>query len=101
MAYHLAFVWLLRYMNRQTIFTIILVIVLAALGALWYVYFSGRSAEDTDGPAGVDVGVYQRVKDLRLDVALFDDPVFRELKQETIPPPVSQSVGRSNPFLPF
>lgn len=86
--------------NKQTIFTILLVLVLAALGALWYFYLSGRPGEDTD-TAGIDVGTYQRIKDLELDVALFNDPVFRELKQETIPPPVSQSIGRSNPFLPF
>lgn len=89
-------------MNKQTILIGILIITLIALGALWYSYVSHRSGGDTDNSAvGSDTGAYQRVKDLKLDVALFADPVFRELKQETIPPPLTESIGRSNPFLPF
>ena len=87
-------------MNKQTILTVFLVVVLAALGGVWYFYWSGRPAEDAGG-TGVDTVSYQRVKDLKLDAALFNDPVFRELKQETIPPPVTESIGRNNPFLPF
>ena len=35
--------------NKQTILTVLLVVVLAALGALWYFYWSGRPAEDAGG----------------------------------------------------
>lgn len=88
-------------MNKQTILTGILIIILIVLGALWYYYVLQRPSEDAASEASIDADAYQRIKDLKLDVALFADPVFRELKQETIPPPLTESVGRSNPFLPF
>lgn len=88
-------------MNRQTIFTVILVIILATLGALWYFYWSSRPSDDSGETSGISTDLYKRVKDLSLNTALFSDPVFRELKQEVIPPPATESVGRSNPFLPF
>lgn len=88
-------------MNRQTIATIILVVILSALGALWYFYYaSNRSAEEDTAP-DIDIAAYASIKNLHLDVALLNNPVFRELKQEVIVPPLTESVGRSNPFLPF
>lgn len=88
-------------MNRQTIFTIIFVVVLGALGALWYSYWANRPSDETGEVSGISIESYRRVKDLRLNTALFTDPVFRELKQEVIPPPATEAIGRSNPFLPF
>jgi hypothetical protein len=87
-------------MNRQTIFTAILILVLIALGALWYFYLSGRSAGDAETGV-IDTSAYERITNLKLDTALFGDPVFRELKREAIPPPATEAIGRSNPFLPF
>lgn len=88
-------------MNRQTIATIILVIILLALGALWYLYWTRLPSDESDETPGVSVDSYRQVKNLKLDTALFSDPVFRELKQEVISPPATEAVGRSNPFLPF
>lgn len=88
-------------MNRQTISTVILVVILLALGALWYWYWANRPSEESDVTPGISLESYKRVKDLQLNTVLFSDPVFRELKQEFIPPPATEAIGRSNPFLPF
>lgn len=88
-------------MNRQTISTIILVVVLVALGALWYSYWTNRPSQDSGETPGISIDSYRRVKDLKLNTSLFTDPVFRELKQEVISPPATEAIGRSNPFLPF
>lgn len=90
---------------RQTILTIILVILISATIYVWYAYL--RTPEDVGGPAVGSVEderlvQYRKLKDLKPDTNVFSDPLFQLLNRYRPPnvPPM-QPPGRANPFSAF
>ncbi len=96
-------------MQRQTLFIILFILLLSAIGFVWLRYWNappatiGTGAEEA--PAAPRLQELRRLKKVELDTSLFRDPFFRSLTFP-VPPggvaPGSESVpGRANPFLPF
>lgn len=96
---------------RQTILSLILVLLLLASGYLWFRFFRDGSAPAAGvASEAVDerIAQYRHIKNLKPDTALFADPLFNSLKSAT---PLSQGsptsaggrtiYGRTNPFSPF
>ncbi len=97
---------------RQTILVLILILALAAIGYVWYAYFGSAPALPTEtpianGPKALQdrLGTLRRLKNLRLDTSVFQDPLFRALEtaptfQESLAGGEGEH-GRQNPFTPF
>lgn len=94
-------------MNRQIFLLLIVVMALGSAGYVWYRYASTSTQENvlgTGGSFGTRLSELQRLKDLQLDVSLFQDPFFKSL---LIPESSAgekikgKPTGRENPFLPF
>lgn len=95
-------------MNKQTILIVILIGVLAGTGYVWYRQFGATSSSskgDTIRSASQDIETrlaqFRRLKEIQLDTAVLQDPLFRslELPEKVVEPEVK--LGRPNPFLPF
>jgi hypothetical protein len=91
---------------RQIIFTIILIILIAATGYLWYNSSPQSSTEEAIKPvlSGSRLTELRRLKTLQLDVSILKDPLFASLQHplEILGTEVIQiQAGRVNPFLPF
>lgn len=93
-------------MKRQSI--LLIIILLAFGGAVYFFYqqyFAARPTTKRITEAKIDFKIHlaelKRLKDLRPDVSVFEDPFFKGL--QTPPPPVEIPVtqGRVNPFSPF
>ena len=97
---------------KQTVLVLILILALAVVGYVWYAYF--QSAPETVTEPAIThgsktlldrVGALRRLKNLRLDTSVFQDPLFQTLETA----PASQELvsggegerGRINPFTPF
>lgn len=85
---------------------VIIGIILAALGVLYYFYSSGDSAplltssEQEEGPVSQEIlATLNNLRTIRLNDAIFEDPLFLSLSDfgVTIPP---IAAGRRNPFAP-
>ncbi len=92
---------------KQTILTVVLIVLLLAIGFVWYNYL--RPPAEGGPAASVDTVIdaarleqYRGLKQLRLDVSIFSDPLFRLLEEQT-PSMGTAAVqaGRANPFAPF
>ncbi|MBI2640470.1 MAG: hypothetical protein HYW91_01130 [Candidatus Sungbacteria bacterium] len=95
-------------MNRQTILLLVFVIVLGLIAYLWYGYAQTATRPETaraEGSFSTRLSELRRLKDLQLDVSLFQDPFFKSLQApegmagEKIRE--QTKIGRENPFLPF
>ena len=92
---------------RQTILTVVLIVLLFAIGFVWYHYLRppaeggpAASAEPAIDPARLEQ--YRGLKQLRLDVSIFSHPFFRLLEEQTQPAGTAAvPAGRANPFAPF
>ena len=92
--------------------TIILILVLAVTGFVWFSYFRSKpSLENSIISLGdktdfrSDLVQLRRIRNLKLDTTIFEDKFFQIL-QSSVQPPVSPAgvgevVGRTNPFTPF
>ena len=97
---------------RQTILTVIFVVLLLGAGFVWLRYVRDVVPEVSTGPAEVNERLrqYQHLKNLKADLSIFSDPLFRSLEQ-TLPPPSNERPptlsggnarpGRTNPFSPL
>ncbi len=88
-------------MSKQSIFSIVLLLVLGITGYLWYGYFQSAPAQDTTQSQNTSLTGIGRFNNIQLDTSLFQDPLFLSL---TLPPLIPQpdvTPGRVNPFLPF
>ena len=88
-------------MNKQTIFTILLVAVLGVTGYLWYGYIGTAPDSTPSQDHGVQLTRIGQFKNIQLDTSLFSDPLFKSL---TLPPVIPQpdvTPGRDNPFAAF
>ena len=94
----------------KNLFFVIFIIVL--LGAGLYLFINQGSAPvqtvEEQGAADAeiekiraDINELQQVKDLTLDTAIFDDPLFLNLREPARNPAPIPSSGRRNPFAPF
>ncbi|MBI4132443.1 MAG: hypothetical protein HY474_02310 [Candidatus Sungbacteria bacterium] len=88
---------------RQTIFTVILVILLAVAGYLWLRSSGEPGAGAPPAPAASErLAEFQYLRNLKPDLGLFSDPRFRALEQ-TVPsiPAGRLEPGKANPFNPL
>lgn len=96
---------------RQTILTVLLVFLLLAAGFVWFRYVRDAVPAVSSEPAEADERLqqYRHLKNLKADLSIFSDPLFRSL-QQTLPPPSNERPptlsggsrpGRTNPFNPL
>lgn len=91
---------------RQTIFTILFVIVILATSFVWYRYIrqpGGVTTTPSDFAATDErLNQYRQLKSLKLDSSVLSDPLFQSLVGAS-PANASgtSSTGRTNPFAPF
>ena len=95
-------------MIRQNIFLIIFILLLAGLGYFWYQNAKiSPPGEEKAGSSELEIRLSElrRLKDLKLDTTLFQNPLFRKLEASTKEVPSTPASvlkpGRSNPFIPF
>ena len=92
---------------RQTILSILLVVVLAATGYVWFRYIrqpqAETSSDQTSSEESDRLNQYRRLKNFKPDTSILSDPLFQSLtgsrfSSASSSAPVS---GRLNPFSPF
>lgn len=90
------------FMSRNTVFTILFVVLIGTIGYTWYYYWQSPSAGAPVQEEFVrSIAQVQRLKDLDIDTSLFQDKAFMELEAppEFVEPEIIP--GRSNPFASF
>ena len=97
---------------RQNILVVVLIFFLLAGGFIWFRSLrdasSGVQAVETAGVSG-RLGQYKQLQNLKPDLSIFTDPLFRSLERASPgptggPPAVSSGdvrAGRANPFNPL
>jgi cytoskeletal protein RodZ len=94
-------------MNRQTISTVLLIVILGAIGYIWFYYFQPVSNEKQETQANyikelrTDVVRLRKIKAVKLDTTVFQDSFFQSLQAPLIPIVSTSTTGRRNPFIPF
>lgn len=93
-------------MSRQTISTIILIILLGATAYVWYQNSPGVAEEDLrqEGEKTLDLSDVRRLKTLKFDTSILKDPFFNSLQfvnEITTLSAPETATGRQNPFLSF
>lgn len=97
---------------RQNILVVLLVLMLLAGGFIWFRYMRDASpAVPAVGAANVSgrLGQYKQLQNLKPDLSIFTDPLFRSLERALPsptggPPSVEAGnirAGRTNPFNPL
>lgn len=88
-------------MNKQNTLTIVLIVILAAIGYLWL--SSSESTDKTKQQASNEFEAQllelSKLKNIKLDTTIFQDPFFRSLNLSAAVPAPEGPVGRKNPFL--
>ena len=89
-------------MNRNTLFSLVLVALLGVIGYTWYGYL-GATPETEAERAGFSktLAEIRRLKTLDLDTSLFQDRFFLDLVEPQEIPQPEITPGRENPFAPF
>ncbi len=97
---------------RQNILVIVLIFILLAGGFIWFRYMRDAApavravgAADASGR----LGQYKQLQNLKPDLSIFTDPLFRSLERTLPsptggPPPLGTGAiraGRTNPFNPL
>ncbi len=92
-------------MSKLTIFVILVVV--AALGVIWYFYFyspaaigPGEEAAAVQSEFEARLADLRRLKNLQIDTSVLRDEFFQSLAYPAISPS-EVTPGRPNPFLPF
>ena len=88
---------------RQTILVILLILLLAAAGLVWFSYRPSRPAAPSPAAArSPELARYQELQRLAPDLALFGTPAFKALRGISSPPEAPPTAGaRQNPFNPL
>ena len=91
-------------MTRNTVLMVVFLGLLAALGYLWYGYYSGAGEQASSGAAtefSTTLASVRRFKNLELDTSLFEDRFFLALESPLPLPQPEGAPGRPNPFTVF
>jgi hypothetical protein len=92
-------------MSKQTILFILLVAVLAGGLYFWFQYFAGETTTEEiveDAELEARLTELKRLKEIKLDTAIFQDPQFKNLVLPQVTGTTTEvKPGRANPFLPF
>lgn len=89
-------------MNRNTLFSLVLVILLGVIGYTWYGYLeTSPETEAEHASFSKTLAEVRRLKTLDLDTSLFQDRFFRDLEEPQEIPQPEITPGRENPFAPF
>ena len=89
---------------RQTILTVVLIVVILGTGFVWYTYIRkpASQGEATVSPASDDrLEQYRQIENLKPDVSILSDPLFQALQRAKAISPPAVTTGRQNPFAPF
>ncbi len=89
-------------MNRNTLFSLVLVALLGVIGYTWYGYLG--ATPETEGESASfskTLAEIRRLKTLDLDTSLFQDRFFLDLVEPQEIPQPEITPGRENPFAPF
>lgn len=90
---------------RQTIITIFTLLLIGGIGYLWFQVRGGPSAPSAVGALDQEseerLAEYRRLKNLRPDLSVLSQPVFRALQRPGTLRTTTTPPGRLNPFAPF
>lgn len=92
--------------KRQKILLMALVIVVAITVFYLYSNYQKRPVVEESIPAtgepiaGLSV-IGEGLKDIKLDLSVLDDPLFKSLKSHGVLPVTAGETGLENPFLPY
>lgn len=95
---------------RQTILAVLLVVLIAAAGFIWFRFVRKPSDTVNGAAAGSRVEVdrlkkYRKLKDLKPDISIISDERFQALARPSLGSQATSSGavprGRANPFAPF
>lgn len=90
--------------KRQKILIGILIVVIIITIFFWYSnYQKGSSYEAGSAQEGVAVtsSFEQRFKEIKLDLSILDDSLFKSLKSHGVLPVTVEEAGRKNPFVSY
>ncbi len=92
---------------RDNILTVLFVVILVAIGYMWYSYLSSRpqklvgSSLETAAKMQESsrfLALLSVLEKLTIDDSFFEDPLFRGLGEKVELPPLPSVIGRPNPF---
>jgi hypothetical protein len=91
-------------MNKQTILSILLIILLAAIGYVWFQF--GGTTSPLDGQENQEALAnftdLRRLKEIQFDTSILQDPRFQILEEFSRGVDISGiTPGRANPFVSF
>lgn len=89
---------------KKNILIIVIVLILLGTAFIWLSYGKNRSAShdpETIESTKIRLSQLRRLKNLKLDTTIFEDPLFRALKESKASPLPDVQIGRTNPFVPF
>jgi len=92
-------------MNRNNLFTIILIVLIGGIGYMWY--SSSQTPQDAPGAEEAaatftqSIAQLERLRTIDIDTTIFQDPVFVSLEAPPVPIEAPVTPGRTNPFLKF
>lgn len=96
----------LAQLKRQKILIMVLVAVLVITAFVWYTNFQKKPSDDEYIPperagAAVPLPIEERLKEIRLDISILDDSLFKSLRSHGLLPVTVGEAGRENPLLPY
>lgn len=86
----------LEHKERQRTLIGILVIVIIVLALLWYFGFRKPSGKEEQPVIGL-----MPTEEVKLDLSILDDSLFKSLKSHGLLPVTVEETGRENPFEPY
>lgn len=90
---------------RQTIFSILFIVLIVATGFVWLRYV--RTTSPAEQPVGTSaeendrLNQYRQLKNFKPDISILQDPRFQALTRPGAAAATTTKGGRDNPFAPF
>lgn len=98
-------VQLIEQKKRQKILIGALIIVIILTIFFWYLNYQKEPSYEEFGPtqggATLISDFEQRFKEIKLDLSILDDPLFKSLKSHGALPVAAGETGRGNPFVSY
>lgn len=87
----------LEQKKHQKILLMVLVVVIAI--TVFYLYLNYQKGPVVEEPVLPITG--EGLKDIKLDLSVLDDPLFKSLKSHGVLPVTAEETGLENPFQPY
>jgi hypothetical protein len=96
----------LEQKKRQKILTGVLIIALIVTAFVWYSSYRKKPSVEEFAPTGeqlitTPLVIEEKIKEIKLDISVLDDALFKSLKSHGALPVTVGETGRENPFEPY